>query len=116
MVANEIQFLSWAEFRRMAPSVLRLEISRLSRVLQAGTLNAGFHNVLVKVRFDLTRFVACLECADKASVETACAEHLRSALLALSIERDELDEETAKTATYVMDRVKYVHDRIGLTY
>jgi hypothetical protein len=116
MVENEIPFLSRTEFRRMAPPILRLEISRLTRLIQTCTLDTEHHNALVKARYEMRQFVACLERADRESVESACAHHLRSALLALSVDRDGLDGETANIISYVIDRIRYVHDRIGLVY
>lgn len=116
MLTNEIQFLRWTEFRRMAPAILQLEISRISTVLQAGVLSDEQHNALVRGRFALRQFIRCLNRAEPESVEAACAGHLRLALLNVSIEDPALDEAVRETLRYTFDRLSYVHDRIGLIY
>ena len=36
---NEIQFLSWDKFKGMAPSIIQLEITRLTRIMRSGILD-----------------------------------------------------------------------------
>lgn len=116
MVENEIQFLSWKEFRQMAPSILQLEISRLDGLRASAGGDWDFHNVLTKARYELTQFVACLEAAQKETVAEACAPHLHAATLALAAIHDGRDEATTATLAYVIDRLRYLSDRIGLIY
>jgi hypothetical protein len=116
MVENEIQFLSWKEFRQMAPSILRLEITRLGELIDAAPPDAlDVRNALVKARFEVQRFVACLENAEKESVD-ACASHLQTALLALSFDEQALDPASRQTCAYILDRLTYVLNRIALVY
>ena len=115
MVENEIQFLRWSEFRQMAPTILRLEIDRLGPLIDTAA-DTDFRNTLVKARFALTQFVACVEAAEKDSVEATCAPHLRTALLAVSLVQAEHDAATTATLAYVIDRLRYVNARIGLIY
>lgn len=116
MVANEIQFLSWLEFNQMAPSILRLEVRRLETLIRAGGHDVAVHNALVKARFEINRFITCLAHADRASLEAACAPHLHAALLALAFDPHALDAAARPTLAYVIDRLTYVLDRIGLIY
>ncbi len=115
MVENEIQFLSWTEFRQMAPSILQLEVTRLGTVIDASRGATDFCNVLVKARFEVKQFIACVQQADKENVE-ACAPHLQAALLNVSLVHTNRDEATAARLDYVIDRQKYVNDRIALIY
>ncbi len=116
MVENEIPFLSWQEFRQMAPSILQLEVTRLGTLIDAAGSATDFRNTLVKARFDLKRFIACLQEATRETVKAACGPHLQAALLAVSLTSTHPDAETAATLRYIMDRLNYVNDRIGLIY
>ncbi len=116
MVENEIQFLSWTEFRQMAPSILQLEMTRLGTLIDAAGGATDFRNALVKARFEVKQFIACVQQAEQETVEEACAPHLQAALLNVSLVNTNRDEETTATLNYVMDRLKYVHDRIPLIY
>lgn len=116
MVENEIQFLSWKEFRQMAPSILRLEVTRLGGLIDATPPEAlDVRNALVKARFEVQQFVACLENAEKAYAK-ACASHLQTALLNVSIVNTNPNAEEATTLNYIADRLGYVSDRLALIY
>ena len=116
MVENEIQFLSWTEFRQMAPSILQLEVTRLGTVIDASAETTDFRNALVKARFEVKQFIACVQQAEQETIEEVCAPHLQAALLNVSLVNTNRDEETTATLHYVMDRLKYVNDRIPLIY
>lgn len=112
MVENEIQFLSWKEFQQMTPSILALEITRLAGVLADPDRSVEERNMLVRARFELRQFVDCVARARRQDV-SACAQHLASALLAAALVREERDSPELR---YVMDRIKYVQDRMGYIY
>jgi hypothetical protein len=116
MVENEIQYLSWGEFRQMAPTILQLEITRLETLMPVVQGNIDHYNALIRARFELKQCVARLEAADRASVEAACTPHLGRALLALSFAQDELDAAAAHTLRYIADRIQYIYHRIALIY
>lgn len=98
----------------MAPSILRLEITRLGGLINATPPEAlDVRNALVKARFEVQQFVACLENADPSTTK-ACASHLQAALLALSF--DEPEWIPRQTRAYIIDRLTYVLDRIALVY
>ena len=116
MVENEIQFLSWTEFRQMAPSILQLEVTRLGTVIDASGGATDFRNALVKARFEVKQFIACVQQAEQETVEQVCALHLQAALLNVSLVNTNLNEAMTATLDYVTDRLKYVNDRIALIY
>ncbi len=116
MVENEIQFLSWEEFRQMAPSILGLEVTRLGTLIDAARGATDFRNALVKARFEVKRFIACVQDVEKETIEAACAPHLQTALLNVSLVNTNRDEATTATLNYVIVRLKYVNDRIALIY
>ena len=116
MVENEIQFLSWEEFRQMAPSILQLEVTRLGGLIDAAGSATDFRNALVKARFEVKRFIACMQEAEKETIDAACALHLQTALLNVSLVNTGRDEKTTATLDYIIDRLKYVNDRIAFIY
>ena len=113
---NELQFVSWSEFQRMAPSIIQLEITRLGTMIESFRQDTGVHNGLVEARFALMQFVSCLREIGQAQAEPACAPHLRTALLALSFLQEDRDPRTAETLAYTLDRIRYVYDRISMIY
>ncbi len=116
MVENEIQFLRWQEFRQMAPSILQLEVTRLGTLIDASGEATNFRNALVKARFEVKGFIACVQQAEKETVEETCGPHLQAALLNVTLVNTNRDEKTTATLNYVIDRLKYVNDRIALIY
>jgi hypothetical protein len=113
---NELQFLSWGEFKQMAPSILQLEVTRLGKLMQTFPGGTDFHNSLVRTRFALRRFIACIEHAEKDTVGDKCGEHLRAAIMNLSLQPEELDGESRETCSYILDRLNYTLQRIRLIY
>jgi len=113
---NELQFVSWSEFRQMTPSILRLEITRMGKLIQTFRGDTDFHNSLVRARFALEQFVACLERSEKDTLEATCAEHLRAAIIGFPLPSETLDAQTRQTHRYILDRLNYVYHRIRLIY
>ena len=113
---NELQFLSWGEFKQMTPSILQLEVTRLGTLLRPHQEDTEFHNQLIRTRFALSQFIQCVKETKKDDIETACGEHLRTAIMSLSFPPEDLDTQTQDTCRYILDRLKYVHYRITLIY
>lgn len=113
---NELQFLSWSAFRQMAPSIVQLEINRLSKLMRTLHRPGDYYNAIVRARFELKQFVACVERTEKDMIETTCAPHLRAAAVNISFEPDGLDAATKATCDYVLDRLNYILDSIRLIY
>lgn len=116
MVENEIQFLSWQKFQRMGPAIVRLEITRIERLMQSVTENPELYNSLVRARFELNAFLCRLAEGGQGSLKSACAPHLRAAILALSVEEEPLSADVAATLRYIGDRLNHVHERMVLLY
>lgn len=113
---NEIQFLSRREFQQMAPSILQLEITRLTKVIERLSEGTDVHNSLVRARFELVQFVLALQRASIDSREATLADHLRVAILNLVALPEGLDAETRTTCRYVLERLDYLEARIALIY
>jgi hypothetical protein len=113
---NELEFLSWPEFKRMAPSVIRLEITRLGKLIDQFPPESEFRNILVKARFELTKFVDDLQKTARPPLTDFCISHLQAAILALSIGKNQLAEAPAAALDYILERLNYVYQRINLIY
>ncbi len=142
---NEIQFLSWNEFSRMAPSILKLEVTRMSALVHQAGGNIEFRNALVRSRFALQRFIDCIEqhgieqhgieqhgivtgaeqCgnnpsgrdhSDRDDFAERCSKHLTEALMSLPPVHRDTDESMAHTLDYIADRLNDVYRRIPLIY
>ena len=113
---NEIQFLSWDKFKSMAPSIVQLEITRITKLMRTGKLDLEDHNALVRVRFALKQFANCLEDAQKDTMQEACGPFVTQALMSMPEPASIEDADMAETLTYVVDRIKDLHQRIPLVY
>ena len=109
MVENEIQYLPWSQFKQMVPSILGLEVIRLSKCIDRADPHSDIRNELVRARFNLQQFIECVEQADKQTIDT-CTPLLDSALLHVfpSTGHPELN--------YVIDRLTCLHNRIPYVY
>lgn len=107
---NELDFVGWKEFRRMAPAIVRMETGRLERIMEETEPGSDAYNAMVRVRFEMNAFAEGMEQADRASLATR-ADHLQRALLAVS-----LLAEDSETLRYVMYRLTYISDRLKLIY
>ncbi len=113
---NELEFLSWKEFKQMAPSIIQLEISRIGDIVNAPATDIDLCNVLVKVRFELRKFQECLQQANRPPLKDPCVAHLRTAIICLSIQDQIQDKKTATTVKYVFDRLNSVLKRTDLIF
>ena len=113
---NEIQFLSWDKFKGMTPSIVQLEITRITKIMRAGTLDLEDHNALVRTRFALNQFVSCLEQAQKDTFESTCGPFVAEALVNMPSPASIDDVDTAHTLTYIIDRLNDLHERLPLVY
>lgn len=113
---NEIQFLSWDKFKGMTPSIVQLEITRITKLMRMGSLNLEDHNALVRVRYALKQFIACLETAEKDTMEDTCGPFVTQALMNMPAPESIMDVEAAKTLAYIVERIQDLHQRIPLVY
>ena len=113
---NELEFLSWKEFKQMAPCIIQLEISRIGDIIDAPATHIDYRNVLVRVRFELRNFQECLRQADGPPLRDSCVAHLWTAILGLSIQNQIQDENAATILKYICDKLNSVLNRIDLIF
>lgn len=111
---NELPYISWSEFKKMAPPVIKLEISHIAKLIDQVQSGSDIYNPLIKARYELSHFVNDLEQIDTSPLPDSCTEHLSKAILNLSLE--DADEEISKTIHYILDRLNYVYNRIEMIY
>jgi hypothetical protein len=111
---NELDFVPWQAFRRMAPSILNLELNRLAD-LMAQAQNLEYRNALVRARYELEAFVAAFEESVGQPQQLPLA-RLQAAIVNLPIEYPEIGPEAQETLAYILDRLQYVHTRIRFVY
>jgi len=113
---NELEYISWKEFKQMAPSIVKLESSRLEKVIQTVQPGNDVYNALIKARYELKQFIRCLDQTEKPPISDKCADHLNKAILSLSIESTGLNDKIIEAVDYILDRLNYVHNRLGMIY
>lgn len=112
---NEIDFVGWPEFQRMAPTVVGLEIGRLERLIAESDVGSDSYNTLVRSRYALRRFIDGIESSGKDSAAQR-GEHLEQALLNLSAAHETADDRPAEVLRYIAHRLTYIHNRLRLIY
>jgi hypothetical protein len=113
---NELEFLSWDEFKQMAPSIVQLEISRISKLIRASHFEIDFHNALVKARFELKKFVACVDATMKSPLDEACVTQLQAAILILVAAKTNRPSNEKRTIDSILDRLHDVYNRCKMLY
>ena len=113
---NEIQFLSWDKFKGMTPSIVQLEITRITKLMRTGVLDLDEHNALVRVRYALKQFIDCLEASTLDNMEETCGPFATQALMNMPDISAVENEEAAETLAYIVDRIKDLLQRIPLVY
>lgn len=108
----------------MAPSVLKLEISRLTRLVDQLPLDDERRNVLVAARYQLGLLKDLVSTDFESADLEACDEHLRIAILSLGFRPDASDRLSVSGTTAVegaglenhldniADRLGYVRERL----
>ncbi len=113
---NEIQFLEADELRRMAPSIVGLEIKRLGDVCARTEPGSIFYNTIVTARFELRRFLEILSESDEEKLRDECVRHLESALVCLALCQKDAEADVLGVVEYASDRMKHILERMKLLY
>lgn len=113
MNLNELGYVSWEEFKKMAPPIIKLEINRTDALINEVQSETRIYNALIKARYELRQFVGCLEKTKSPPLPNSCRDHLSKAILNLSL--GDVDS-ISNAIPYILDRLNYVHARIGMIY
>ena len=110
---NELGYISWEEFKKMAPPIIKLEVSRISKMINIVQSEGDTYNTLIKVRYELNQFIDCLKQTNSPPLRDPCTAHLSKAILNLSFKDA---DSISKEVHYTLDRLKYVFERVGMIY
>lgn len=105
---NEIHFVDRDEFLQMAPAIVQLEITRLCKMLTDLEPGSDVYTAVVATRYHLTELLKELSVQDADEGQTISAEHLRAAIMCLSVPEDTVDETIQESLVYVADRLGYI--------
>ncbi|MFT5142592.1 MAG: hypothetical protein ACI80V_000336 [Rhodothermales bacterium] len=109
---NELHYVTRDTFAHMAPSVLRLEIGRLGRLIDSLRIEDAWRNALVAARYRLTtlREIVTGNFAD--ADLGVCEEHLNAAILSVGFRPGADDHPLDTTLDNIADRLGYVRERL----
>ena len=113
---NELEFVSWRQFDRMAPSIMRLEISRLGDLIRRAGTNLEMRNALVKVRYELLEFLVEFEKCSDGNLSVSVTERLNAAIVNLPLDQADPDGEFHASLRYILDRLRSIQKRIDFIY
>ena len=113
---NELHFINREEFASMAPSVLQLEVSRLTRLLPSFELGSDAYNSVIAARKSVAYLQSYIqEEMDEARVKE-CSLELESAILCLSVSDRKTDPNSRRVLVYVADRLVYILGQLKHLY
>ena len=113
---NELEFVSWRQFHTMAPSILRLEISRLGDLIRRSGANLDLRNALVRSRYQLLSFLVEIDKCDDGQLSSEAKERLEAAIVNLPLDLAESESEFHSSLRYILDRLRTVQKRIDFIY
>ncbi len=113
---NELHFINREEFANMAPTVLQLEVSRLTRLLPSFELGSDAYNSVIAARKGVAHLQTLIqEEMDETRVKE-CALELESAILCLSVSDRKTDPNSRRVLVYVADRLVYILGQLKHLY
>jgi hypothetical protein len=113
---NELEFVSWRQFHRMAPSIMRLEISRLGDLIRQSGADLDLRNALVRVRYELMEFLVDVQNCSDGNLSSGVTEHLDAAIVNLPLDQVEPGSDFHVSLRYILDRLRSIQQRIDFIY
>ena len=105
---NELHFVERDEFIQMAPTVVQLEITRLTKILGGLEIGSDNYNSIVAARFQLRQFLNDLTVAADHSDSHLSVDRLNIAIMCISAVSSSVDTDTCDLLIYVADRLGYI--------
>ncbi len=113
---NELEYISWKEFKKMAPPIIKLESNRIDELIKTVQSGSDVYNALIKTRYELKQFIQCLDHTENPPLSYSCTDRLSNAILSLSFENTGSNEKLMATLHYILERLNYVYNRIEMMY
>jgi len=113
---NELEFTNINDFKRMAPSIIQLEISRLSKIIDSFEASSSTHNLLVKTRYDLNEFQKVVETFKEDKIDDHHLAKLYSALFSIATAAENSDKTIKIKMDYIIDRLNDLLNKCKMIY
>lgn len=113
---NELHFINRNEFAAMAPSVLQLEVSRLSKLLSSFEPGSHDYNSIVVARQKIGDVTSMISQEMEPECVEECARELESVIMHLSASIPDTDPESSRILVYVADRLVYILGQLKHLY
>jgi len=113
---NELEFVSWRQFRQMAPPIMRLEVTRIGELIGRAGSNHEMRNALVKVRYELLEFVVAVEHCTDGRISGRARERLDAAIVNVPLDQADSGGDMHASLAYVLDRLHSIQKRIDFIY
>jgi hypothetical protein len=113
---NELEFTNWKDFKRMAPSIIQLEISRLGKIINSLSTPDDMHNLLVKARFDLIGFRETISHSQNRKITESELSKLFSALVFISSASERCTDKLKGKMEYISNRLNDLIAKCQMLY
>lgn len=113
---NELEFTNIADFKRMAPAIIQLEISRISKITDSLEAPEQVHNSLVKARYKLLNFKETFNNIKFEKINQDSMKELFSALYIISSAADFSNGELKSKIIYIIDRLNDFINKCHMLY
>jgi hypothetical protein len=105
---NEEHFVTVEEFRQNAPAVVKLEINRLTGVLESLDFGSNTYNEIVFTRHLLMKVTTEIDSSTGVYLQPNILVLLESAMLRMSAETNSCESDLAAVLEYTMNRLDYL--------
>ena len=113
---NELEFTNIRDFKRMAPPIIKLEISRISKIIDSLEASENVHNLLVKARYELVSFEEVLKKIDGRKINQNSLKELFSALYYISSSAKSSGGKIKSDINYITDRLNDFINKCQMLY
>ena len=113
---NELEFTNFNDFKRMAPSIIQLEITRLGKIIYSLETTNSAYNLLIKARYDLSQFQNDIDTINEQKIEESTLVRLYSALFCIASAAEKSDKSIKSKADYVINRLNDLLNKCKMLY
>ncbi len=113
---NEVHFVNREEFATMAPTVLQLEVSRLTKLLPEFDLGSDTYNSIIAARRKVESLQFSIKNEMNPDEVESCAADLESSIMCVSAADSDADADSSRVLVYVADRLVYILGQLRHLY
>ena len=113
---NELHFVNKAEFATMVPTVLQLEVSRLTKLMPGFEIGSDAYNSVVAARQKVESLQFLIQEEMSPEDVESCAANLESSILCVSAADSGANTDSSRVLVYVADRLVYILGQLRHLY